>query len=139
VLRVEGPEGQLVPSPRGAPDDVGDAVRRQPARRLREKSAGDDDELGRLAGRRLGSGREEELGAATAEDEGGVDGAGRVKELERGRPAGQATSTGVGARRAQSMTSARIRSRSRLGRQPTAARILSIDGRRWSMSSIPWP
>ena len=53
--------------------------------------------------------------------------------------AGQAVSTGTGARRVWSITSARIRSRSRLGRQPIAARMRSIDGLRWNMSSIPWP
>ena len=41
--------------------------------------------------------------------------------------------------RACSMTSARMRSRSSVGSQPIAPRIFSVDGTRWSMSSMPWP
>ena len=137
---VEGAELEPDRAPRRRREQVRDpTVGEAPLRRGQERAAPDDDELGGRARSRLGRCRREPFRAAAAEDEGGVDGAGRVQELERGRSLGQATSTGVGARRAQSMTSARIRSRSMLGRQPIAAWIFSIDGRRWSMSSIPWP
>src|SRR5207244_3498654 len=65
----------------------------------------------------------------------------RVEELEWRALAAQASasSTGVGAVRAQSTTSARIRSRSRVGPQPIACRTFSIDGFRLSMSSMPCP
>ena len=74
-------------------------------------------------------------------DDDDVAAAVRVQKLECRALGGQASasSTGVGAVRAQSMTSARIRSRSRAGRQPIACRIFSIDGFRFSMSSIPCP
>src|SRR5262249_54453162 len=40
--------------------------------------------------------------------------------------------------RTSTSTSARMSSRLRSGCQPIAARIFSVDGMRWSMSSIPW-
>ena len=67
----------------------------------------------------------------------GADRAETAAQLEE--RSSSSSSSRIGAWRVCASTSARISSRLRVGCQPIAAETLSIDGWRWSMSSIPCP